>query len=165
MKEYTYVTLRQKPELKEEAATWFHDKWEVPREAYLECMEAYLNHETEYGWYLCLDKERIVGGLGVIENDFHDRKDLTPNVCAVYTDKEYRCQGIAGQLLHIVVKDMKSKGITPIYLITDHTSFYEKSTHNRRERPVYGHRGGSRGRFYYRITTFEERPWDARDPH
>ncbi len=42
---------------------------------------------------------------------------------------------------------------------------YVKSTHNRRERPVYGHRGGSRGRFYYRITTFEERPWDARDPH
>ena len=65
MNEYIYVTLRQKPELKEEAATWFYDKWEVPREAYLECMEAYLNHETEYGWYLCLDSERIVGGLGV----------------------------------------------------------------------------------------------------
>ena len=43
--------------------------------------------------------------------------------------------------------------------------FILKSTHNRRERPVYGHRGGSRGRFYYRITTFEGRPWDARDPH
>lgn len=40
-----------------------------------------------------------------------------------------------------------------------------KSTHNRRECPVYGHRGGSRGRFYYRITTFEGRPWDAKDPH
>ena len=65
MNEYIYVTLRQKPELKEEAATWFYDKWEVPQEAYLECMEAYLNHETEYGWYLCLDSERIVGGLGV----------------------------------------------------------------------------------------------------
>lgn len=47
----------------------------------------------------------------------------------------------------------------------DHNYVYYKSTHNRRERPVYGHRGGSRGRFYYRITTFEERPWDARDPH
>jgi hypothetical protein len=70
MKEYTYTTLRQKPELKETAATWFHDKREVPKEAYLECMEAYLNNETEYGWYLCLDNERIVGGLGVIENDF-----------------------------------------------------------------------------------------------
>ena len=111
MKEYTYVTLRQKPELKEEAAAWFHDKWGVPQEAYLECMEAYLDHGTEYGWYLCLDGGHIVGGLGVIENDFHDRKDLTPNVCAVYTEKEYRCQGIAGRLLDIVVKDMKSKGI------------------------------------------------------
>ena len=27
MKKYTYVTLRQKPELKEAAAAWFHDKW------------------------------------------------------------------------------------------------------------------------------------------
>lgn len=43
--------------------------------------------------------------------------------------------------------------------------FLYKSTHNRRERPVHGHRGGSRGRFYYRITTFEGRPWDARDPY
>lgn len=43
--------------------------------------------------------------------------------------------------------------------------FDGKSTHNRRERPVHGHRGGSRGRFYYRITTFEGRPWDARDPY
>ena len=126
MKEFTYVALRQKPELKEAAAAWFHDKWEVPQEAYLECMEAYLNHETEYGWYLCLENERIAGGLGVIENDFHNRKDLAPNVCALYTEQEYRCQGIAGQLLDKVVKDMKLKGITPIYLITDHTSFYER---------------------------------------
>lgn len=80
MKNYTYVDLRKKPELKKEAALWFHEKWEVPQEAYLKCMEDYLNHETEYGWYLCLDRGRIVGGLGVIENDFHDRKDLTPKV-------------------------------------------------------------------------------------
>lgn len=126
MGEYTYVTLRQKPQWKEQAATWFHDKWGVPKEAYLECMEAYLSHETEYGWYLCLDGDRIVGGLGVIANDFHDRKDLTPNVCAVYTEKEYRGQGIAGQLLDTVVADMKRKGITPLYLITDLTDFYER---------------------------------------
>lgn len=123
---YIYVTLRQKPEMKDEAASWFHDKWHVPQESYLECMETYLNNETEYGWYLCLDHGRIIGGLGVIENDFHNRKDLIPNVCAVYIEKEYRCQGIAGRLLDIVVKDTKSKGITPIYLITDHTGFYER---------------------------------------
>ena len=126
MNEYSYVTLRQVPELKEPAAAWFHAKWGVPQEAYLECMEAYLKNKTEYGWYFCLDGRRIIGGLGVIDNDFHDRKDLSPNVCALYTEEDYRCQGIAGQLLDTVVKDMKSKGITPIYLITDHTSFYER---------------------------------------
>ena len=114
------------PELKGQAAAWFHSKWGVPEEAYLKCMEAYLNHETEYGWYLCLDGGKIAGGLGVIDNDFHNRKDLTPNICALYVEEEYRCQGIAGRLLNIVVRDMKSKNITPVYLITDHTNFYER---------------------------------------
>lgn len=126
MNEYSYVTLRQIPELKETAAAWFHAKWGVPQEAYLECMESYLKNETECGWYLCLDGELIIGGLGVIENDFHNRKDLSPNVCALYTEENYRCRGIAGQLLDMVVKDMRSKGIAPLYLITDHTSFYER---------------------------------------
>lgn len=126
MNVYKYITLREMPQLTDSAAEWFHCKWGVPKEAYLECMEAYLNNETEYGWYLCLDEERIIGGLGVIENDFHDRKDLTPNVCAVYTEEEYRRKGIAGRLLNMAVDDMKSKDITPIYLVTDHTGFYEK---------------------------------------
>ena len=80
MAEFKYITLREQPELLNMAAEWFHSKWGVPKEAYLECMEAYLKQETELGWFLCLDGERIVGGLGVIENDFHDRPDLTPNV-------------------------------------------------------------------------------------
>jgi GNAT superfamily N-acetyltransferase len=126
MAEFQYITLRENSELKQKAAEWFHSKWGVPTEAYLECMEAYLNGETEYGWYLCSDGERIVGGLGVIENDFHDRKDLAPNVCAVYTEEEYRGQGIAGKLLNLVVEDQKAKGISPIYLVTDHTNFYER---------------------------------------
>ena len=100
MKNYQYITLRQKPEWMLSAAEWFHNKWGVPTEAYLECMEAYLQKKTEYGWYLCLNDNQIVGGLGVIENDFHDRKDLTPNVCAVYTEEQYRKQQIAGNLLH-----------------------------------------------------------------
>jgi len=92
-----YINLRDKPELKNAAAAWFHSKWDVPEQAYLDCMTAYLNRETEYGWYLCLNGDRIIGGMGVIENDFHDRKDLTPNVCAVYTEEAFRGQGIAGQ--------------------------------------------------------------------
>lgn len=124
--EYTYLTLREKPEIKDMAADWFDKKWGVPKEAYLECMTAYLDRKTEYGWYLCMFGERIVGGLGVIDNDFHDRKDLTPNVCAVYTEEEHRGQGIAGKLLNFVVEEMREKGISPLYLITNHTQFYER---------------------------------------
>ena len=121
-----YLTLRDDPSRKESAAAWFHSKWGVPAEAYLACMDPYLNHETEYGWYLCVDGDRIVAGLGVIENDFHDRKDLKPNVCAVYTEEDYRCRGIAGKLLDLAVGDLRSKGITPLYLLTDLTGFYER---------------------------------------
>ena len=121
-----FITLRERPELMDRSAEWFNSKWRAPKEAYLECMNAYLQKETEYGWYLCLDGEHILGGLGVIENDFHDRKDLTPNVCAVYTEEKYRCQGIAGRLLNMAVDDLRSKGISPVYLVTDHTGFYER---------------------------------------
>ena len=73
-----------------------------------------------------MDNEQIVGGLGVIENDFHDRKDLSPNVCAVYTEESYRKKEIAGELLNLAVEDLRSKGITPVYLVTNHIGFYER---------------------------------------
>ena len=126
MNEFQYIDLRAQPGLMDIAARWFHSKWGVPTEAYLECMEAYLTKKTELGWFLCLDGGEIVGGLGVIENDFHDRTDLTPNVCAVYTEERCRCRGIAGKLLDMAVEDLRRKGISPAYLVTDHTSFYER---------------------------------------
>lgn len=125
-KTLTYITLREQPELMDTAAQWFHSKWGVPKEAYLACMQDYLSGETELGWYLCLDGGKIVGGMGVIENDFHDRKDLSPNVCAVYTEDSHRKMGIAGALLNMTVEDLRSKGISPVYLVTDHTNFYER---------------------------------------
>ena len=124
--ELQYRKLRNIPDMKDVAAQWFHDMWGVPKEAYLECMDAYLAGETEYGWYVCLDGDKIVGGLGVIDNDFHDRKDLAPNVCAVYVIEEYRCRGIAGRLLDMVVEDQRAHGISPVYLLTDHVGFYER---------------------------------------
>lgn len=125
--DYKIVRLTDKPEIKEQAARWFHEKWGIPLEAYRESMEECLSGQNAVPqWYLAMDKEKIVGGLGVIQNDFHNRKDLTPNVCAVYTEKAHRGNGIAGALLHYVCEDMKEKGIPTLYLLTDHTAFYER---------------------------------------
>ncbi len=84
------------------------------------------NHNSIPQWYIVVEGNKIIAGAGVIENDFHKRKDLTPNLCALYVEKEYRCQGIAGKLLDYVCNDMKAMGIETLYLITEHTSFYEK---------------------------------------
>ena len=62
----------------------------------------------------------------MIENDFHDRPDLTPNICAVFTEPAYRGQGLAGSLLDFVCRDMSKNGIHTLYLLTDHEGFYER---------------------------------------
>ena len=93
----------------------------------MESMEGCLKGtKTVPQWYMAMEDNRIIGGLGVIENDFHDRKDLAPNVCAVYVEEDKRCNGIAGALLNYVCADMKEKGISTLYLITGHTCFYER---------------------------------------
>ena len=124
---YELFRLVDRPELLESAAQWFHEKWHVPLEAYRESMQACLAGEAPVPqWYLAMDGGRIAGGLGVIENDFHDRTDLTPNVCAVYTEPDCRGCGIAGALLRLVCGDMHERGVDTLYLLTDHTSFYER---------------------------------------
>ena len=121
------IRLIDRPELEEAAAAWFHEKWHVPLSAYLESMDACLRAEGPVPqWYLAMDDSQILGGLGVIENDFHDRPDLTPNVCAVYVEPSARRQGIAGALLELACRDMAERGIETLYLLTDHDSFYER---------------------------------------
>ncbi len=127
--DYEIVSLRDRPEWKERAARWFHEKWGIPLKAYEESMEECLEgNRAVPQWYLAVavKSQDIAGGLGVIDNDFHDRKDLTPNVCAVYVEQAWRCQGIAGALLDYVCRDMREREIHTLYLLTDHTSFYER---------------------------------------
>ena len=127
MDTYPVVRLTDRPDLLDQAAAWFHSKWGIPEEAYRESMEQCLTGAAPVPqWYVVMDGERIIAGLGVIENDFHNRKDLTPNVCAVYVEEAYRCRGIAGEMLNFVCEDMARKGIGTLYLLTDHTSFYER---------------------------------------
>lgn len=42
MPPYQYKNLRDCPSNTDIAAEWFSSKWKIPKEAYLECMNAYL---------------------------------------------------------------------------------------------------------------------------
>ena len=118
---FTIISLNDYPDRMEEAAAWFSDKWGIPKEVYLDSMRASLQGPVP-NWYIACDG-KILGGLGVIENDFHERKDLAPNICAVYTERECRGQKIAGALLNRACEDLKKAGFKRVYLLTDHDSF------------------------------------------
>ena len=45
MNEYKIIILRERPELAPIAAEWFHCKWGVPTEAYLECIQDCKNRD------------------------------------------------------------------------------------------------------------------------
>lgn len=126
--EYKITPLRLSPELKQPLAGWFHQKWSIPEQAYLDSMNDCLsdNGQAVPQWYAVMLGENIIAGAGVIDNDFHERKDLSPNLCAVYVEPDFRCRGIAGELLKFICRDMKAMGIDTLYLLTDHVGFYER---------------------------------------
>ena len=145
------IPIREYIEAGEDAAKWFHEKWHIPLSAYEESISECIGNAVDIDidsideddaagytagtvtsrtpvpqWYIVLRGSRIIAGCGVIENDFHDRKDLAPNVCAVYVEEEFRGQGIAGFMLDFVCRDMAALGVPTLYLLTDHTGFYER---------------------------------------
>lgn len=125
--EYTVILMRNRSDFNERAARWFHEKWKVSEELYVTSIQECQKKQRKIPqWYLVLIEDKIIGGLGVIENDFHKRTDLTPNICALYIEEEYRKLGIAKKLLDFVCKDLSTMGYQDVYLITEHMDFYEK---------------------------------------
>lgn len=110
------------------AAQWFHDIWRIPVEAYAQSMaEGLQTHTGVPRWYVALGAgRRIVAGLGVIDNDFHKRPDLTPNLCAVYVEEAFRHKGLARLLMDRACGDLAVSGVENVYLLTDHREFYER---------------------------------------
>lgn len=122
------TNLREAPELIPEAAAWFAAKWGIPREEYEASMrESAESRAPVPQWFAVTDaRGKITAGAGIIENDFHDRKDLSPNLCALFVDERYRGRGIAGALLDFARRSMRRAGVEKLYLITEHTTFYER---------------------------------------
>ena len=62
---YKIIRLIDKPEMKEQMADWFHEKWSVPLTAYLESMNDCLTGKNSVPqWYVAMEGSRIIGGAG-----------------------------------------------------------------------------------------------------
>ena len=128
MERRTVIKLRDRPTLIKETAEWFASKWHLTVAVYEESIQASTRKNTSVPqWYVVLDEwGEIIAGAGVVDNDFHDRVDLTPNVCALFVEKDYRNQRIAKMILETIKQDFAEMGVKVLYLVTDHTDFYEK---------------------------------------
>lgn len=135
---HTILRVSEATEYAEALAEAMHGWWGIPLEAYRESIgeaignakkRATGNGDTQTAvpeWYIVVDGGRIVGGAGVIENDFHPRRDLAPNLCALYVAESHRKRGIAGELLIHITENMHRRGVDTLYLLTDHECFYER---------------------------------------
>lgn len=122
------MKLADYPQWLDQAANWFANQWGIPVEAYRDSIQMSIEQQDGVPqWYVILnDEQQIIAGAGIIENDFHNRKDLAPNLCALFVEEAYRRQNIAKQLLDFARTDMKSAGFEKLYLVTDLNDFYEK---------------------------------------
>lgn len=77
-------------------------------------------------WFAVVEGDKIIAGVGVIEDDFHNRPDLTLNICALYVEETHRGQRISEKLFNEIETYLNSQDINIVYLITDHEGLYEK---------------------------------------
>lgn len=130
--ERAILRIADHPDSANEAARWFSDKWGIPAEAYMESMAESIASEGDAvpQWFIVREGSEpagpIIAGCGVIDNDFHDRPDLAPNLCALYVEESYRRQGIARSLLEHTRVEVGALGFESLYLVTEHTEFYER---------------------------------------
>ena len=120
------ISLRKTPERLERFIRYFSSHWNNEA-VYRDCMMACLKTASVLPqWYLLMAGEAVVGGCGLIVNDFNARQDLWPWLCALYIEEAYRGHAYGKILLEHVKREASTLGFRTLYLLTDHVGYYEK---------------------------------------
>ena len=120
------INIRECPEWLERAAGYFADRWGIDPQLYRDSMKDSLLNPTVPRWYLMLRGDEILGGFGMVDNDFMARTDLGPWLCALYVEPAERGKGLGGMLLDHGRREAVKLGFKKVYLNTDHVGYYEQ---------------------------------------
>jgi SAM-dependent methyltransferase len=125
---YNLISIRNAPDYAERGIDWFASKWGIDRKEYEKSFADCINkNESLPQWYLVIDEDdEIIGGCGLIQNDFVDRTDLFPYLCALFVEERARGNALGARLLEKARIDGGRLGFDRLYLCTDHTAYYEK---------------------------------------
>ena len=123
------INLRKQKQYKETAIKYFQKIWanDASKPVYEDCIYRSLVTESPLPiWYLLSNKDKIIGCVGLITNDFISSMDLWPWLAALYIEEEHRGNNYAKLLIEAVKKDAYKAGFKKLYLATDHVGYYEK---------------------------------------
>lgn len=107
-------------------------KWwasETTRPVYQNCIENTPGADSPLPqWYLLVDETHtvVIGGAGLITNDFVSRMDLCPWLCALYVEEPYRNNGYGAVLIEHVCAQAQALGFEKVHLCTGLAGYYEK---------------------------------------
>lgn len=120
------ISLREHPARLEQFIAVFSSHWGHPA-VYRDCMTACITSIAPLPqWYLLTDGDAVIGGAGLITNDFNARMDLWPWLAALFVEEKYRGHAYGAFLIGHCRKEAARLGFADIYLVTDHVNYYEK---------------------------------------
>ena len=141
------INVRECPEWLDSAADYFSVKWNIDRQLYIDSMNDSLSTKNAVPrWYLMLRDDEIIGGFGLIENDFMIRTALCPWLCALYVEPAERGRQLGAKLLAHGCLEAARLGFSKVYLNTDHVGYYEK--YGWRHIGDFAHQSGVDARVY-----------------
>ncbi|MGE5473920.1 MAG: GNAT family N-acetyltransferase [Ignavibacteriales bacterium] len=123
------ISIREEPDYKKIATKYIHSKWgnetnyQLYEDSIFGCVST---KESVPYWYLLEENNKIIGCIGLIDQDFISRTDLSPWLCSLYIEKEYRGMALGAMLIKKVKEDAAKEGFKKVYLCTDLNGFYEK---------------------------------------
>lgn len=124
------LSVRESPEICRQAIAWFQQEWATEDSAmvYDDAITRAIGAENPLPqWYLLRKGDAIIGGAGLIANDFISRCELYPWLCALSISPEERGRGYASALIDHIARHTKQLGFNQLHLCTDMTDFYEKT--------------------------------------
>ena len=121
------INIREYPEWLERAADYFSSRWNIDKKLYLNSMnDSLLTEKPVPHWYLMLRGDNVIGGFGLIDNDFMVRTDLCPWLCALYIEPAERGLQRGAKMLAHGCREAAKLGFDKVYLNTSHVGYYEK---------------------------------------
>ena len=125
----TILGVRENPYLVKDSSAFFHKAFgnEKNYMLYYDCIAHSVHSDSLLPrWFIATKGNRIVGGCGLITNDFISRMDLWPWITALYVDVSERGNALGSKLLTHAVTEAGKQGFLKVYLSTDHDGYYEK---------------------------------------